>query len=37
MKGLKRRAGVDLEEGEADVMDVDEISEDHSRKRLNSG
>ncbi|EHA21527.1 hypothetical protein ASPNIDRAFT_194077 [Aspergillus niger ATCC 1015] len=35
MKGLKRRAGVesDDEEGDADMMDVDEISEDEGRKR----
>lgn len=35
MKGLKRRAGVesDEEDGDADMMDVDEISEDEGRKR----
>jgi hypothetical protein len=35
MKGLKRRAGVesDEEEGGADMMDVDEVSEDEGPKR----
>ncbi|PYI00413.1 hypothetical protein BO78DRAFT_465348 [Aspergillus sclerotiicarbonarius CBS 121057] len=34
MKGLKRRAGVESDEEEdADMMDVDEISEDEGRKR----
>ncbi|KAK2745058.1 rRNA-binding ribosome biosynthesis protein rpf2 [Onygenales sp. PD_40] len=34
MKGLKRRAGVeDEDEGDVDMMDVDEISEDDTRKK----
>ncbi|KKK24225.1 ribosome biogenesis protein [Aspergillus rambellii] len=36
MKGLKRRAGVESDEedeGDVDMMDVDEISEDEGRKR----
>ncbi|THC91664.1 hypothetical protein EYZ11_008884 [Aspergillus tanneri] len=39
MKGLKRRAGMesDEEEGNADAMDVDEISEDEGRKRAKTG
>ncbi|KAL4752604.1 hypothetical protein BDW72DRAFT_60190 [Aspergillus terricola var. indicus] len=34
MKGLKRRAGVESDdEGDADMMDVDEVSEDEKAKR----
>ena len=34
MKGLKRRAGVDDEDDDAEMMDVDEVSEDEDRKRV---
>lgn len=38
MKGLKRRAGVDSDdEGDVDMMDVDEISEDEGRKKARTG
>ncbi|KAE8141010.1 valyl-tRNA synthetase mitochondrial precursor [Aspergillus pseudotamarii] len=33
MKGLKRRAGMESDEEDADMMDVDEVSEDEGRKR----
>lgn len=33
MKGLKRRAGVDSDEEDAEMMDVDEVSEDEGRKK----
>ncbi|GAD94135.1 ribosome biogenesis protein, putative [Paecilomyces variotii No. 5] len=38
MKGLKRRAGIDSDdEGDADMMDVDEDSDDEGRKRARTG
>ncbi|PGG98958.1 hypothetical protein AJ79_08733 [Helicocarpus griseus UAMH5409] len=38
MKGLKRRAGVDSDDdGDVDMMDVDEMSEDDSRKKPKVG
>ncbi|KAL2009970.1 hypothetical protein VTN00DRAFT_5777 [Thermoascus crustaceus] len=34
MKGLKRRAGIDSDDdGDVDMMDVDQVSEDEARKR----
>ncbi|RHZ61145.1 rRNA-binding ribosome biosynthesis protein RPF2 [Aspergillus thermomutatus] len=33
MKGLKRRAGVESDEEDAEMMDVDEVSEDEGRKK----
>lgn len=38
MMGLKRRAGIDSDdEGDADMMDVDEVSDDEGRKRARTG